>query len=168
MNDYLSKPVSPEELRDMLEKWLPSEEETEKAQSDNGEDAEKKPVTDKGKTANGKKYRIPVWDRAGMLKRMMDDEDLARSILASFLADIPQQIHSLKAFLKSGDVQGSERQAHTIKGASANIGGEKLRAVAFEMEKSAKSGNLSAASARLADLEEQFDSLKMEIGNWKL
>ncbi len=168
MNDYLSKPVDPKALAEMLEKWLPPEEEIEKSQLDNGAESGKKSVTGKGKTANGKKSRIPVWDKAGMIKRMMNDEDLARNILAGFLADIPQQINSLKAFFKSGDVQGSERQAHTIKGASANIGGERLRAVAFEMEKLAKSGDLSATSAHLADLEEQFDSLKKEIENWKL
>ncbi len=167
MNDYLSKPLSPEALKQMLEKWLPPEKESDNPPAAHGADAEKQKVNDKWKTAIGKKSRIPVWDKVGMLKRMMNDEDLAGKILAGFLDDIPRQINSLKSFLNAGDVPGVERQAHTIKGASANIGGERLRAVAFEMEKSAKRGDLSAASAHLADLEEQFDSLKMEISNWK-
>ncbi len=167
MSDYLSKPVDPQELAAALGKWLPPEEENDKLQLNNDKDTGKEPANEKRKIDNRKKSRNSVWDTAGMLKRMMNDETLASNILAGFLDDIPRQINSLKEFLKSGDIQGSERQAHTIKGASANIGGERLRALAFEIEKSAKSGDLGAASARLTDLQKQFDSLKTEIENWQ-
>ena len=30
MNDYISKPISPQAMAEMLEKWLPQEEDTEK------------------------------------------------------------------------------------------------------------------------------------------
>ncbi len=55
---------------------------------------------------------------------------------------------------------GTERQAHTIKGASSNVGGEALRAVAFEMEKAARAGELKSVTARLSELEMQFIRLK--------
>ncbi len=76
-----------------------------------------------------------------------------------FLADIPKQIQALKAFLESGDVSGIELQAHSIKGASANVGAERLRAVAFEMEKAAKAQDMTAAGAFMNELERQFDHL---------
>ena len=105
----------------------------------------------------------PVWDKHKMMERLLNDEDLAKTIQDGFLADIPKQIQALKAFLESGDVSGVELQAHTIKGASAYVGGERLRAVSFEMENAAKAQDLTAASSFMNELERQFDCLKEEM-----
>ena len=102
----------------------------------------------------------PVFDKAGMMTRVMDDADLAGAIVAAFLEDIPQQIAALRSFLEAGDATGAERQAHTIKGASAAVGGERLRAVAVAMEQAGRSGDLAAITARLADLDRQFEALR--------
>jgi len=142
MNDYLTKPVSPRALSEVLEKWLPKEEET------------------------GFKSQIPIFDSAGMIARLMDDENLAKEVAAAFMEDIPRQIASLRGYLEAGDAPGVERQAHSIKGASANVGGERLREVASKMEKSAGTGDLNTAGRHLAEMETQFDALKFEIGNW--
>ena len=101
-----------------------------------------------------------------MLERLLDDEDLAKMIQDSFLGDIPQQIQTLKAFLASGDVSGIELQAHSIKGASANVGAERLQSVAFEMEKAAIAKDLTVVDSFMHELESQFDRLKeaMQMG----
>ncbi len=98
-----------------------------------------------------------------MMVRLMDDDDLARKIAEGFLEDIPRQIAALKGYLETGDVSGAERQAHTINGASANVGGEALRTVALEMEKAGKAGDLDAVKAHMAELEVQFDRLKQAM-----
>ncbi|MBT4499640.1 MAG: Hpt domain-containing protein [Gemmatimonadetes bacterium] len=103
---------------------------------------------------------FPIFDRDTMLERTMGDEGLSRMVIDVFLADIPRQIQILREFLEGGDVAGSERQAHTIKGAAANVGGEVLRELAFEMEKAARAGDLSTARAHVSELEAQFDRLK--------
>jgi HPt (histidine-containing phosphotransfer) domain-containing protein len=102
----------------------------------------------------------PVFDTAGLLVRVMDDEDLARVGVEAFLDDIPRQMHALRESLDAGDVAVTERQAHTIKGASANVGAERLRAVASEMEQAAKARDLGAVQVRMADLERQFEAVK--------
>ncbi|MEI6261669.1 MAG: response regulator [Deltaproteobacteria bacterium] len=154
MNDYLSKPVSPQELADRLRKWLPKNTgECECIQIE--QDTE---ISDESNTTDP-----PIWDRHKMMERLLDDEDLAKMIQDRFLADIPQQIQELKAFLESGDVSGVEFQAHTINGASANMGGERLRAVASEMENAAIAQDLTAASSFMNELERQFDRLKEEM-----
>ena len=109
------------------------------------------------------KTNPPIWDRHKMMERLLDDKDLAKMIQDRFLADIPQRIQELKAFLESGDVSGVEFQAHTINGASANMGGERLRAVASEMENAAIAHDLTAASSFMNELERQFDRLKEEM-----
>ncbi len=90
----------------------------------------------------------------------MDDEDLARVVLNGFLGEMPDQIAQLKNHVAAGDARLVEQQAHKIKGASATVGGEALRAVAWAMEQAGKAGNLDAARARVGDLDTQFNALK--------
>ncbi len=101
-----------------------------------------------------------VFDKAGIQQRLMDDDELISLVIAGFLGDIPLQIRTLKSYLEAGDATGVERQAHTIKGASANIGGEILWGIAYELEKLGKSGDLPAVQARMGELEAQFARLK--------
>ena len=90
----------------------------------------------------------------------MGDEDLSGVIVEGFLEDVPRQIRLLEQYLENRTARDCERQAHTIKGASANVGGECLREVAFEMEKSARAGDLAAVGAGLIRLKEQFELLR--------
>ena len=138
MNDYVSKPISPQALADVLDKWLPKEEGELRKERNNQRNCGTADLSRGGS-------QTAVFDKAGLMARLMEDEDLARTVVEGFLDDIPKQIEALRGYLEAGDAAGVERQAHTIKGASANVGGEAVRAVAFEMEKAAKVCNLTAA-----------------------
>ena len=151
MNDYLSKPVSPQALAEALGKWLPQEAEI------RGAAPQPKPQ------AMGCKPQHPIFDRAGMMARLMDDEELARTVMAGFLGDIPRQMAALKGCLEAGDAAGVERQAHSIRGAAANVGGEALSLAVLEVEKDGKDGDLAAARDRLAGLDAQFERLKLAM-----
>ena len=154
MNDYIEKPVSPQALAEVLDKWLPKE--------IDGYRKKKKEIDEDGKPSSIINTSL-IFDRADMMSMLMDDEDLARTVGATFLDDIPRQIAALRDYLEAGDATGAERQAHTIKGASANVGGQALRAVAFEMEKAARAGDLSDTRGYMPELEAQFDRLKQAM-----
>ncbi|MCX5793154.1 MAG: response regulator [Elusimicrobia bacterium] len=138
MDDYISKPVSPRALAETLGKWLIRE------------------------TADFAP-KAPVFNKAGMMARLMDDGDLARTVAEVFLQDIPLRLAELRACLAAGDAPGAARQAHFINDAAANVGGELLRAAALEVEKAAEAGDLAGAGLRAADLEEQFCRLKQAM-----
>ena len=91
------------------------------------------------------------------MARLMDDEVLAQTVTAGFLADMPLQIGALRGFIETGDASGAVRQVHTIKGASANVGGRALSGVAAEMERTGETGDLNALKTRLVDLEYELD-----------
>ena len=74
-------------------------------------------------------------------QRLLDDDELARTVTESFLTDVPKQIEALKNFLAAGDAPSLRRQAHTVKGAAANIGGERLRACVLRLEESGGGGD---------------------------
>jgi CheY-like chemotaxis protein/HPt (histidine-containing phosphotransfer) domain-containing protein len=158
MNDYVSKPVSPQALVEALNKWLPREDAAAMEQT-----AGKREVA---APVSVEESEAPVFDEAGMMVRMMDDNELARKVIAGFLEDIPRQIEVLKADLEFGDAQGATRQAHSMKSASASVGGEALRKVAFEMEIAAKAGDLDYVTARLPELEIQFARLKESLSEF--
>ena len=150
MDDYLGKPVRPAELAATLERWLA----TRDGSAGTGEDRAASAAPDSPETT------APVFDRAAFLARVMDDEELVREITEMFLADLPVQLESLAAAVNSGDGLLAGRQAHGIKGASANVGGEALRETAFEMEKAGRAGDLAALKTLLPQAQERFARLK--------
>ncbi|MBC8179855.1 Hpt domain-containing protein [candidate division KSB1 bacterium] len=58
------------------------------------------------------------------------------------------------------DIELVTRQAHTIKGASANVGGEALRKVALSMEKAGKAGDPDKLNELILQMEKRFSELK--------
>ncbi len=156
MNDYVPKPVDPATLSEVLRKWL----------KEKKQDRGAVPAAPGGGPVPLADRFVPVFDKAGMLARLMDDEKLAGEIIHAFLEDIPKQIEALRGYLRKADAVSVERQAHTIKGASASLGGEVLRVTALEMEKAAKTGDLAAVTVRMVRLEADFARLKeaMEKG----
>jgi HPt (histidine-containing phosphotransfer) domain-containing protein len=153
MNDYVSKPVSPRTLAAVLDKWLPLDTKVFQPNS-----AVKN--SDEAASTSGHSAEPKVFDRAAVLGRLMDDGDLLKTIVACFLDDLPRQIDTLRHYLNTNDAAGAELQAHTIVGASSNIGGEALRAVASALEHAGKEGSLDTIRNRMADLENEFERLK--------
>ena len=158
MNDYICKPVMPPVLAEMLEKWLPREPDKCRRMAD-------APGLDTKEDAQATPSLLAVWDQAGMRERLMGDEELIQVVAEGFLSDLPEQIEALQGYLEAEDVAGTERQAHTIKGAAANVGGERLRVVAYTIEKAARVGDLRAAGELMAELVAQFDQLKALMNN---
>jgi HPt (histidine-containing phosphotransfer) domain-containing protein len=152
MNDYLAKPVSTQALAEALSTWLPAE------------TPETKPdVSAGGGSVCASGPQSPVFDRQDLVSRLMGDETLADRIVTRFLESTPAHIESLRRSLDSGDAAAAERTAHAIKGAASNIGGERLRQVAFAIEQAARDGDLNAAISHLADLQKQFKALQEAV-----
>ncbi len=150
MNDYITKPVSPKAIARVLERWLPGE-------KDLGAFLPR---------ASNLDSSVHVFDKNGMMSRLMNDENLAKGIMAIFLDDIPRRIAALKTHLDAGVAAGAESQAHAIRGASLNVGGKALCAAAVEIESAAKAGDLAGVAARMPELSTQFDRLKAEMEHY--
>ena len=150
MDDYISKPVSPQAVAEALEKWLVHSKEQAPAVE---------APTGKTKPPEGP----PVFDKQDLMARLMDDDNLIRTIVAAFLEDIPEQIRALKGYIEQGEAEPAGRQAHKIKGAAANVGGMALSAVAFEVEKAGQAGRLDEIAAFMPELERQFELLKAQM-----
>jgi len=153
MNDFVSKPIIKGVLRNALKKWLTTPDSV-------------IPIETVGVVpSEAREATTVIFDRAGALNRLEEDDELAQIVFSEFLEDMPRQIQALKDLVKSGDTPGSARQAHAIRGASASVGGEALRKIATEMEKAADAGDLDGANILLAELEEQLLLLRDAMKN---
>ena len=155
MNDYVTKPISPQTLAKAIDRWLPRD-------ANDAVAREPAPAHARAAAAAGggpPDGAVPVFDRAGLMARVMDDPALARIVADGFIGDIPRLIAALREGLRSGDAPAAARHAHSIKGASANVGGEQMRTVAEAIERSVGSGDVDAGSALLPDLETSFQNL---------
>ncbi len=158
MDDYLSKPVSPDALASMLAKWLPGDP---GPRSDAGvpdELAVAEPlssVADGATDADG-----VVFDSVGFMERMMGDAELATEIIQAFLEDMPAQIKALRGAIREGDLDSVERRAHGVKGAAGNVGGERMQAIARRIELACKGRDLGEIASLVPSLELAFRQLQ--------
>ena len=82
-----------------------------------------------------------------------------KRLVRAFMADVPRRIEALSSALLRGDKQVAEREAHSLKGAAANLAAECLRGHAGEAESACQSGDLSAAEKIVPVLSADFDEL---------
>jgi len=156
MNDFISKPITPDMLIRVLQKWLPNK--------NVGRDGLARTHEYNGSKETDDKTSV-LFDYPGVMKRLMDDEELVEEIVSAFIKDIPGQIETLRSCLESGDIEGAKCRAHAMKGASANVGGEAFRAVAYKIEKATFNEDIGEAKTYVEDLVMEFDRLKKEIMN---
>jgi CheY-like chemotaxis protein/HPt (histidine-containing phosphotransfer) domain-containing protein len=155
MSDYIAKPVEPQQLAEVLEKWLSLPACGEASPPAGESPANKEAVFDQ-----------PVFNQQDFLARLMGDKALARKVIAVFLDDAPRQLRILKTTLEEGDTDGARLQAHTLKGAAATLSAEALRALCSEAQEAAVAGELTRALALLPRMDEQFDLLKTALRQW--
>ena len=81
----------------------------------------------------------------------------------AFLRDTPRQIEELAQLIATGDWTASGHQAHKIKGAAANVGGEIMRDIALKMELAGKVGDGEAVKRLEPALRHSFAQLQQTI-----
>ena len=185
MNDYLSKPVTPDALIELLEKWLPTkpkENQTTNASQvpssatpeDNNASkgisnnpnpqsssaGEQNMDSTQQTTNNETTSDKPVFDQAVLNEQTMDDHDLALIIVESFMSDIPPKLPTIEALIEERDYEKIARETHSIKGAAAYLGGEALREIAGIVEFAAKEDDIDTIDQYLPELKSQVEKLK--------
>jgi len=163
MNDYISKPVSPMALTASLEAWLPGKKKdaNRKMKTQDESITTIHPATSSPDPAS--EDVTPVFDKAGFLSRVMDDAELMQVIIVAFLEDAPRQLATLHAMLDAGNTVDASRAAHSLKGASANVGGERVRRLALMIENSLKQGDIETAKIHEASMHDEFERLKVAM-----
>lgn len=94
-----------------------------------------------------------ILDRAAALERLEGDEELLQEIIDIFIEDAPRLFLALKQARVDRDQKTSERQAHSLKGASANVGAVALQGISMQAEAAARNAEWSQLESLLPEME---------------
>ena len=144
MDDYVSKPIDPEVLNNIVTKWLL-------------EDNEKAQVQDKSRHLKNDNM---IFNKDDLLERLMDDDTLLQSILSAFLDDSEKTILKLNSALAKKDLEGLMTISHNLKGSAGNLSAENLQTKAAEMEQLTIDGDLEQVVNMVPDLVLEINVLK--------
>jgi HPt (histidine-containing phosphotransfer) domain-containing protein len=142
MDDYVSKPVTPLGLGEILDRHLEN------------------PASLGGSLSKeGPSQERPV--EIEQIREVADgDPEFERELIETFLTDSEEQIQSLEVALREKDADEIRVRAHTIKGSSANAGAKRLQEVACEMERIGSSNELEEAEAVFSLLRAAFEQAR--------
>ncbi len=145
MDDYLSKPVEPDKLAAMIERWIPEDTDgdIELLEIIGEEDGE-----------------ADIFDSPAFYNRLRNDKSLAALVIETFLGDMPDQLNHLEASIRAGNLEEARLQAHKIKGASANMSATKLNETATMMEAAAYKTNHDALKRLMPIMKKRFEQWK--------
>ncbi|MCP4688327.1 MAG: response regulator, partial [Desulfobacterales bacterium] len=161
MDDYISKPVRKQGLLKVLSRWM------DQGAARPREQQEKKSRNEVEAPAGEENAVVSsVFNYEDAVGRYDGDAELLRGIIESFLDDTPRLIEEIEAEATSGNPDRAGGKSHALKGGASYIGAERLRDVAFELEKAGRSGDESAASTLLSGLKAEFEVFKKEIESY--
>ena len=153
MDDYLSKPLEPQEFFQTINKWinhaLPK---TGTLNIDNLPQPVHEPIP--ASTPSD-----PI-NLAEALPRFGDDMDFFKSMLGDFVKNVPERIALIEEAINKNDAQSVTRLAHNLKGASANFSAEGIRAGAAEIELNGHNGVIDNAIELLSKIKDEVPKLE--------
>jgi len=172
MDDYLPKPVRPDALRTMIEKWgkdLVRPAEPAPALKPAGEPitTHRKPktglpaleITMPAPAANSTPDDIPPVDIAKLTDLAGDEAGLGE-LVDLYLTQTAGQIDSLRAAIAEGKASEVRRIAHSAAGANATCGMDGVVPALRALERMGDTGQLEGASAELETVAQGFARIK--------
>jgi PAS domain S-box-containing protein len=100
-----------------------------------------------------------VFNRQVALTRVGGDDELLRELIEVFLGDCPKWLSDLRRAAAAGNAVDLRRAAHTIKGAVGYFGADEAAAAADRLQELGRAGDVVAAVAVVAELEQALDRL---------
>ena len=144
MDDYVSKPVSREELGAVLGRWI------------SGTPAYRLPGVEDGeaRAASSPLDREVISGLRGLQGE--GETDIVAELAGMFLGDARPRLSALEEAVQNDDAPAVERLAHTLKGSSGNMGARGMSALCARLEVAGATGDLSQSFRLLQRLKEEF------------
>lgn len=147
MDDYLTKPFRQEELLEKVRSWTDPQRRTSPAQEQGG--------TAKVEPAPTEPHGVaeePPMDFERAVREFEGDKECVLEITRGFIQNASNQVKSMREAIAAGDAETVRKEAHSIKGGSANLTALHLSAMAKELEERGKSGVLGSRAVETLDL----------------
>jgi two-component system sensor histidine kinase/response regulator len=148
MDDYVSKPVTPETLEAVLQVWL----------GGGGRASEAAGRPPGPATGDGRLDRAIVQG----LMAIDDDGTLMDELVAAFLRIAPERIAEIRAAAPA-DAPRLERAAHSFFGTCSNLGCRRMADLCTRLEAMARSGSLEGTPALAEELEDEYALVRAAV-----
>ena len=150
MDDYVSKPVKPEKLEAVLERWIlqpKAEAESIREEQIDG-------------TAIPEDATDPLDPSVLAGLRELGGPEFLKELGELFIEDVPPQLEALREATEGNDASLVERIAHTLKGSCGNMGALRMSIICAELQDVGHSGELERASMLLERLKAEFGRVR--------
>jgi len=178
MDEYLTKPVKPEELAAALNRLVQTGHEADPVDhaaaaglSSAAEPRDRAPVGSEGAPAAG--APVPVvssdaspeagFDFSAALNYVGGDRELLDELLGIFVEDAPIRMKALRHAIGNAEATELTREAHTLKGALKVIGATTAAGLAQGLEALGRDGNMGEADKLAVALEREMDRLMQSL-----
>ncbi|MBW1783807.1 MAG: response regulator, partial [Deltaproteobacteria bacterium] len=146
MDDYICKPVKPEELLDVVQRWAGKEIHRSTAETVTASSPAKVPI-----------------DMKHLQEMTGSDTEFEREIIELFLKDVRERLHKLKEAIAEENASDLEKEAHAVKGAGINMGAHTFGELALTLEMKGNARSLEGASDALIELVAEFHRVKQVL-----
>ena len=165
MDDYLSKPLSLEKLRDALARCAESR------STNTGELSPRIDSLAAPQPVAASDDRPARVDRSVLTGLLCDLGEagvtVLDQVLTVFLTDTPVSLNELKQALPAGDFDRMARIAHRLKGSSGQIGAARLAQQALAIETMVSTRDAPGLSRLVAELDAEWAATAHELESWR-
>ena len=163
MDDYLSKPFKQEQLRTLLEQWLPQETVMSGAAEPKQDEPETTVKTSQALLGSEKSpIDAEVLDRIRALQRKGSSNILEKAI-HHYVSYTPKLLAALSEASAQGDASALQKAAHSLKSSSANLGAVKLVALCKEIEMKAHANTIEKAQSQVAKMHAEYERVRVAL-----
>lgn len=137
MNDYLTKPIAPDELQGKVSLWLQARSAQKKTAILSPVNIESVKAEKQPQSAQAEQTDTQFWDRKASLDRLLSNEDLFMRMLEMFEQQTPSLIEEIDQHFQQKAFGEIRKNAHKLKGSASAIGANSVLNAARELENAA-------------------------------
>jgi PAS domain S-box-containing protein len=166
MDDYLTKPFTPDKLHTTLQRWLPkavgtSLEEAVASDRVPGATAASQEAGEAKQTA-----QCPIDLKALDNIRALQREgapDMVSKVIDIYLKESPKFLQTLQEALSAQDATALQKAAHSFKSSSANVGAVGLSQLCKDMEAMGRENKTDNAEPLLSEIQAEYETVQAAL-----
>ena len=154
MDDYLSKPIRPEELSKILGKWLPKSE------------TSPSPVAENIQTSISSSTTISsdVINQETLSElEILGGREFLQTMIQKFIEDALECVTLIEQALDNHDLAQTQESAHGLKGISRNMGATALAQVAIDLETACQGEATTITPSLQATIQDTFQATRQKL-----
>ncbi len=159
MDDYLAKPVRPEDVRTIIERW------GEKAALD-ATDVRKDSVVETARVmvnTDQPMNNLPAVDLDRLNEFTEGNPENLTELATLYVKQTTQQLEELQTAVKTSDAPGVRRIAHSCAGASATCGMKRIVPLLRELEQKGHEGKLAGTPELYSQVVAEFELIRTTL-----